>query len=130
MFDDSKEENAEVWLNIADIMSGMMLVFMGIAVFFMMDILQKKEELEVQHDYVQNIANEYKTLKEELHQDLQEKFKCSIGLDYPEPIIDHNKSLKFAKNLIYSARKSKGFKENSVKVFNKLGSRQKNTTLK
>ena len=62
--------------------------------------------------------------------DLQEKFKCSIGSDYPKPIIDHNKSLKFAKNLIYSARKSKNFKENSAKVFNKLGSRKNNTPLK
>ena len=62
--------------------------------------------------------------------DLQEKFKCSIGSDYPKPIIDHNKSLIFAKNLIYSVRKSKNFKENSAKVFNKLGSRKNNTSLK
>ena len=55
---------------------------------------------------------------------LQKKFKCSIGSDYPKPIIDPNKSSKFAKNLIYSARKSKNFKENSAKVFNKLGSRK------
>ena len=62
--------------------------------------------------------------------DLQEKSKCSIGSDYPKPIIDHNKSLIFAKNLIYSVRKSKNFKENSAKVFNKLGSRKNNTPLK
>ncbi|MEC7156721.1 MAG: deoxyribodipyrimidine photo-lyase [Chloroflexota bacterium] len=56
--------------------------------------------------------------------DLQEKFKCKIGTDYPNPIIDQKESSKFAKNLIYSVRKSKNFKENSAKVFNKLGSRK------
>ena len=61
---------------------------------------------------------------------LQEKFKCFIGFDYPEPIVDQGESSKFAKNLIYSARKTKNFKKNSEKVFNKLGSRKNNTSSK
>ena len=65
-----------------------------------------------------------------MNKDLQEKFKCFIGIDYPEPIVDQGKSSKFAKNLIYSARKSKNFKKNSEKVFNKLGSRKNNTSPK
>ena len=59
-----------------------------------------------------------------MNKNLQEKFKCFIGFDYPEPIVDQGKSSKFAKNLIYSARKTKNFKKNSEKVFNKLGSRK------
>ena len=65
-----------------------------------------------------------------MNKSLQEKFKCFIGFDYPEPIVDQGKSSKFAKNLIYSARKSKNFKKNSEKVFNKLGSRKNNTSSK
>ena len=51
---------------------------------------------------------------------LQEKFKCKIGTDYPNPIIDQRNHQNLLK-LIYSVRKTKNFKENSAKVFNKPG---------
>ena len=57
--------------------------------------------------------------------DLQQKSKCILGPDYPKPIVDHNQTSKFAKNLIYSKKKTKNFNDNAVKVFNKLGSRKK-----
>ena len=57
--------------------------------------------------------------------DLQQKSKCILGQDYPKPIVDHNQTSKFAKNLIYSKKKTKNFNNDAVKVFNKLGSRKK-----
>ncbi len=57
--------------------------------------------------------------------DLQQKSKCILDLDYPKPIVDHNQTSKFAKNLIYSKKKTKNFNDDAVKVFNKLGSRKK-----
>ena len=57
--------------------------------------------------------------------DLQQKSKCILGPDYPKPIVDHNQTSKFAKNLIYSKKKTKNFNDKAVKVFNKLGSRKK-----
>ena len=60
-----------------------------------------------------------------MNSDLQKKSKCILGLDYPKPIVDHNQTSKFAKNLIYSKKKTKNFNDTAVKVFNKLGSRKK-----
>lgn len=69
------QEDSDVWINIADIMSGMMLVFLGIAIFFMVDINQQKKELEKQNDFVQQIVHEYKNIRKELYLELKETFE-------------------------------------------------------
>ena len=54
----------------------------------------------------------------------QEDAKCVIGKDYPPPIVDHKESVKKAREKIAAKRKQDGFREQSQKVFDKLGSRK------
>ena len=53
----------------------------------------------------------------------QEEAKCIIGKDYPSPIVDHKESVRAAREKISAVRKQEGFREESQKVYDKLGSR-------
>jgi len=55
----------------------------------------------------------------------QEDAGCIIGKDYPAPIVDHKDSVKAARDKISIIRKQAGFRDESQKVFDKLGSRKR-----
>ena len=76
-------------------------------------------------DELKDVHNAYIHEPWNMNLELQKKYNCIMDVDYPRPMVDHNETSKFAKNLIYSTRKSKDFKELSAKVFNKLGSRKR-----
>ena len=56
------------WMSISDMMSGLMLIFMFIAISFMIQVQEDKEKIE-------NIAKTYSKDKEELNRDLTNEFK-------------------------------------------------------
>jgi outer membrane protein OmpA-like peptidoglycan-associated protein len=59
------------WMSISDMMSGLMLIFMFIAISFMIQVQNDKEKIE-------NIAKTYYEDKEALNQALKEEFKSDL----------------------------------------------------
>ena len=57
--------------------------------------------------------------------DLQQKYGCMIGQDYPEPIVDHATAMRHARAKLAEARAAAGFKTTAKAVYQKLGSRRK-----
>lgn len=62
--------------------------------------------------------------------DLQQKACCIIGENYPKPIVDHATSIKEARAKLKIAREDAGFRETADKVYQKLGSRKRQTRVK
>ena len=56
---------------------------------------------------------------------MQKKSQCIIGVDYPEPVVDHVEAVKFARARISDIRKRAGFKDQAGKIYQKLGSRRR-----
>lgn len=55
---------------------------------------------------------------------------CVIGEDYPMPIVDHKEAIRHARAKLSEVRKQEGFRDESRKVFDKLGSRKKKSSRK
>lgn len=56
---------------------------------------------------------------------IQADANCTMGKDYPAPIVNHAESVRFAREEISKVRKQLGFKDEAKKIYNKLGSRKK-----
>lgn len=50
--------------------------------------------------------------------------ECRIGIDYPAPIIDHMAAARAAREMVYSRRKSPGFREEADRIQARHGSRK------
>lgn len=57
--------------------------------------------------------------------ELQEQNMCVIVEDYPLPIVDHTNAIKAARQKIGEVRRSEHFRQESEKVYQKLGSRKR-----
>ena len=57
--------------------------------------------------------------------DVQLKSGCTIGKDYPMPIVDHKTAYKHARERIFAVRKSRSAADSAKKVLEKHGSRKK-----
>ena len=62
-----KDEVEDFWPSISDLMSGLMIIFMFIAISFMLKVNDEKVK-------IQSIAKEYVELKSEIYQELAEEF--------------------------------------------------------
>jgi deoxyribodipyrimidine photo-lyase len=56
---------------------------------------------------------------------MQRDLNCIIGRDYPSPIVNHTHAVKSARAKIVFIQKQEGFRDNSEKVYQKLGSRKR-----
>lgn len=63
--------NARTWVSVSDMMTGLMMVFLFIAVLFM-------QQVESEKAAVQKIAVTYQDYQEELHRSLAEEFKTDL----------------------------------------------------
>lgn len=63
----SKPHDAEHWISISDMMSGLMMIFLFIAVSYMLKILREKEQIK-------EIAVTYNRLQTDLYTDLEREF--------------------------------------------------------
>ena len=55
----------------------------------------------------------------------QKLHSCKIGVDYPEPIVDHNLQVKKAKKILYGIKSTQQAKTEARQVYLKHGSRRK-----
>lgn len=61
---------------------------------------------------------------------LQIEFDCIIGINYPEPLVDHALAIKSAREKISVVQKQDNFRNEANNVYKKLGSRKKQTSKK
>jgi deoxyribodipyrimidine photo-lyase len=76
-----------------------------------------------------NVPDEYLPEPHLMPLDIQSRFGCLIGKDYPRPIVDHRTAYKYAQQKIYSIRQSESAIAESRRVFVKHGSRKKRDPL-
>ncbi len=70
------------WISISDMMSGLMMVFLFIAIVFMHEIQKEQEK-------VRDIVETYQNIKQQLNMDLNEEFKDDLGR-WDAEILDDN----------------------------------------
>jgi len=68
-----EEENEEHWIAVSDLMSGLMMLFLLIAVMYLVIVERKNDEIE-------RIVVLYEDLREELYQDLLAEFADDLPL--------------------------------------------------
>jgi outer membrane protein OmpA-like peptidoglycan-associated protein len=67
-------ENGEEWLSISDLMSGLMLVFLLIAITFMYQMNKKFESTIDYKDRIERISKEFAMVEEKLNKALKDEF--------------------------------------------------------
>lgn len=68
---ESKESEGEHWISISDMMSGLMMVFLFIAITYMITVIREK-------DKIKEIAVTYNRLQNDLYVDLKKEFKNDL----------------------------------------------------
>lgn len=66
-----KSVGGDIWMSISDLMSGLMMVFMLIAIAYMMQV-------QSEHQKQQQIIDEYAVIKHEIYLDLYDEFKSDL----------------------------------------------------
>ena len=104
--DNEHTEDGEHWLSISDMMSGLMVIFLFIAITYMMQVKEEKQKIQQESDKIVNIAESYeknkgiiyKRLWYEFHEDekkwnakIDEK-NLSISFYNPEILFDVGKA--------------------------------------
>ena len=66
------------WISISDMMAGLMVIFLFVALSFMLDAQEKKNKVEVDRDRIKEIAVTYQRLQEDLYEELHDEFKDDL----------------------------------------------------
>ena len=74
----SRQESEEHWISISDMMAGLMVIFLFIAISYMLFISNKMEEIEKEKGKIEKIVEAYITLRSDLYNDLHEMFKDEL----------------------------------------------------
>ena len=75
----SKLQTGEHWISISDMMSGLMMIFLFIAVSYMLKVAKEKAQIEdAAVEYTQMREDLYRDLEKEFHDDLP-KWKATIN---------------------------------------------------
>ncbi|WP_195467939.1 OmpA family protein [Clostridium sp. D43t1_170807_H7] len=73
-------EEESVWLSISDLMSGLMIVFLFIAVAFMSRVADENIEMKEQKATIEKVVQTYEETKGNIYYDLYEEFKNEVEL--------------------------------------------------
>ena len=115
-FERSNQSNdEESWVSVSDMMAGLMMVFLLIAITYMIQISKEKNEAVSafvhEKEAIVNIAKEYAELKNDIYDNLYEEFKHDF-INWNATIDRQNLSIKFAEPNIYFDQSSTVIKEN------------------
>jgi outer membrane protein OmpA-like peptidoglycan-associated protein len=103
-----EEDSNEAWISVSDLMSGTMLVFLAIALFFMLQIQNEQREIE-------DVAKVYDNLKTELYKDLIEEFKDDLQ-DWGAEIEQDTLTVRFREPDVLFDLGSAGLKPRFIRI--------------
>ena len=73
-----EQDTEEHWISISDMMAGLMVIFLFIAISYMLHIRADKEKIEADKEKIEQIAVTYQKLQSDLYTDLEEEFKDDL----------------------------------------------------
>ncbi|RDU61259.1 OmpA family protein [Helicobacter sp. MIT 14-3879] len=110
------EDKSSHWISISDMMSGIMMIFIMIAIAFMVTLENEKKQLEIQNDKMRNLAQNYSNLQYELYKDLMREF--GKDLKKWDAFIDEDTTIRFQKQDILFDVGQKRVKERFQRILN------------
>ena len=78
LFSMSSQETEEHWVSISDVMAGLMVIFLFIAISYMVNANQKTERITELKVKVENLLDAYRNLQRTLSEDLQREFENDL----------------------------------------------------
>ncbi|MDE0020363.1 MAG: OmpA family protein [Candidatus Poribacteria bacterium] len=73
-----EQQDEGQWISISDMMAGLMVIFLFVALSFMLDAQEKKNKIEVDRDRIKEIAVTYQRLQNDLYDDLYQEFEGDL----------------------------------------------------
>jgi outer membrane protein OmpA-like peptidoglycan-associated protein len=71
----SARSQEDHWIPLSDLMTGLMMIFMLVAIVFLVQIKRDEAKLKATQDRVKNIATLYTDMRSQLYRDLESEFK-------------------------------------------------------
>ncbi len=75
LFGTGGQETEEHWISISDVMAGLMVIFLFIAISYMLNVRLKANEIIVYKDEVEKLLDAYKNLQAALYKELRAEFE-------------------------------------------------------
>ena len=75
LFRAKERETEEHWVSISDVMAGLMVIFLFIAISYMLNVRLKNNEIIVYKDEVERLLDAYKNLQSALYEELSAEFE-------------------------------------------------------
>lgn len=79
MFNVRGQETEEHWVSISDVMAGLMVIFLFIAISYMVNANRKTERITNLRDRIENLLDAYRNLQEHLSEDLRIEFEGDLA---------------------------------------------------
>lgn len=67
------------WIPLSDLMTGLMMIFMLVAIVFMIQVRRDEVKIEASRKKVEEIAFRYSDMRAQLYRDLEAEFKDDLG---------------------------------------------------
>ncbi len=77
LFGRKEQETEEHWVSISDVMAGLMVIFLFIAISYMLNVRLKADEIIVYKNEVEKLLDAYKNLQAALYKELRTEFEGS-----------------------------------------------------
>lgn len=77
LFRPKEQETEEHWVSISDVMAGLMVIFLFIAISYMLNVRLKADEIIVYKNEVEKLLDAYKNLQAALYKELRAEFEGS-----------------------------------------------------
>ena len=74
-----EQETEEHWVSISDVMAGLMVIFLFIAISYMLNVRLKADEIIVYKNEVEKLLDAYKNLQAALYKELRAEFEGDIA---------------------------------------------------
>ncbi len=75
LFGTKEQETEEHWVSISDVMAGLMVIFLFIAISYMLNVRLKANEIIVYKNEVEKLLDAYKNLQAALYKELRIEFE-------------------------------------------------------
>ena len=75
LFGTKEQETEEYWVSISDVMAGLMVIFLFIAISYMLNVRLKANEIIVYKNEVEKLLDAYKNLQAALYKELHTEFE-------------------------------------------------------